>query len=190
MLAHSGQAYVGAFLRKSAVAPPGPDAPLQAQALREGEDAGGGAGEGSGGGALLDSDIQQVGTFCQVHHISEMESGSAQLLLLGHRRLRRTRTVRRPCCGCLPLLSRLCTPCTLHAGVFSSLQAQPGAWILMSRAVVAWSLSVTSKWVAMEVGGDSVMMKAGIPSRRWARTRCAWRWSTCATCPTTHPTTT
>lgn len=43
---------------------------------------------------MKDSDIHQIGTFCQVHHISELEGGKAQLLLLGHRRLKRLHTVR------------------------------------------------------------------------------------------------
>lgn len=44
--------------------------------------------------AAKDSDLHQTGTFCQVHHISELEGGQAQLLLLGHRRLERLHTVR------------------------------------------------------------------------------------------------
>ncbi|CAK0771468.1 hypothetical protein CVIRNUC_003863 [Coccomyxa viridis] len=47
----------------------------------------------SSGASVKDSDIHQTGTFCQVHHISELEGGQAQLLLLGHRRLRRLHTV-------------------------------------------------------------------------------------------------
>ena len=51
-------------------------------------------GSGPSSGAVKDSDIHQIGTFCQVHHISELEGGQAQLLLLGHRRLKRLHTVR------------------------------------------------------------------------------------------------
>lgn len=79
----SGQAYVGAFLKLSAVSPQGIEGVLQSEA-------------GSRDPATAEAtemDIQTVGTFCQVHHISEMESGNAQMLLLGHRRLRRLHTV-------------------------------------------------------------------------------------------------
>ncbi|CAL5228054.1 g11119 [Coccomyxa viridis] len=48
---------------------------------------------GPSSSAVKDSDIHQTGTFCQVHHISELEGGQAQLLLLGHRRLKRLHTV-------------------------------------------------------------------------------------------------
>ena len=87
---------MGAFLRTSAVAPPGLDAAMQGQtsASSSQQDEGRGASLGAAPVPLVDSDIHQVGTFCQVHHISEMESGTAQLLLLGHRRLRRLNTVR------------------------------------------------------------------------------------------------
>lgn len=35
------------------------------------------------------SSLQEIGTFAQVHSISRLESGQAQVLLYGHRRLRR-----------------------------------------------------------------------------------------------------
>ena len=55
--------------------------------------------------SVKDSDIHQTGTFCQVHHISELEGGQAQLLLLGHRRLRRLHTVRTSQSPWMPLCS-------------------------------------------------------------------------------------
>lgn len=72
-----GQAYVGAFLRR---------------------DAGEVRGGGGGGGAPAPSrpltldDLHPVGTFAAVHTIAAHEGG-AQLLLLGHRRLRATGAV-------------------------------------------------------------------------------------------------
>ena len=57
----------------------------------------------SSSASVKDSDIHQTGTFCQVHHISELEGGQAQLLLLGHRRLRRLHTVRPSACHHLQL---------------------------------------------------------------------------------------
>jgi hypothetical protein len=87
----SGQAYVGAFLRRSAVAPPGADALPQQS---EGMEGGASTSASDVHAPTRDSDIHSIGTFCQVHHISEMESGTAQMLLLGHRRLRRLHTVR------------------------------------------------------------------------------------------------
>ncbi|EIE24366.1 ATP-dependent protease La [Coccomyxa subellipsoidea C-169] len=82
----SGQAYVGAFLRVSAVSPQGIEGVLQSESAAS-SDSNGSAAEAK------DADLQTVGTFCQVHHISEMESGNAQMLLLGHRRLKRLHTV-------------------------------------------------------------------------------------------------
>ncbi|KAK9906845.1 hypothetical protein WJX75_009027 [Coccomyxa subellipsoidea] len=82
----SGQAYVGAFLRVSAVSPQGIEGVLQSESPASSDSAGSAA-------EATDADLQTVGTFCQVHHISEMESGNAQMLLLGHRRLKRLHTV-------------------------------------------------------------------------------------------------
>lgn len=87
----SGQAYVGAFLKRSAVTPPGAEAfPQQQPDSVDGLASASASGEQA---ATTDADIHTVGTFCQVHHISEMESGTAQMLLLGHRRLKRLHTV-------------------------------------------------------------------------------------------------
>ena len=126
----SGQAYVGAFLRRSAPADPGLDAALKSegssdsssppwQPLDSSSNDSAGSGDSAQGSELegssssktdstlgssgassstvKDSDIHQTGTFCQVHHISELEGGQAQLLLLGHRRLERLHTVRALC---------------------------------------------------------------------------------------------
>lgn len=82
----SGQAYVGAFLRVSAVSPQGIEGVLQSESPASSDSAGSAA-------EATDAELQTVGTFCQVHHISEMESGNAQMLLLGHRRLKRLHTV-------------------------------------------------------------------------------------------------
>lgn len=80
----SGQAYVGAFLRMSAVSPQGIEGVLQSETSPS---------EVSASVEANDAELQSVGTFCQVHHISEMESGNAQMLLLGHRRLKRLHKV-------------------------------------------------------------------------------------------------
>jgi hypothetical protein len=77
---------VGAFLRVSAVSPQGIEGVLQSESPASSDSAGSAA-------EATDADLQTVGTFCQVHHISEMESGNAQMLLLGHRRLKRLHTV-------------------------------------------------------------------------------------------------
>ncbi|CAL8462062.1 g1593 [Coccomyxa elongata] len=81
----SGQAYVGAFLRMSAVSPQGIEGVLQSETSPS---------ESAAASVEADdAELQSVGTFCQVHHISEMESGNAQMLLLGHRRLKRLHKV-------------------------------------------------------------------------------------------------
>lgn len=49
------------------------------------------------GGLTSDQQLCEVGTFAQVHTIVPIDPRRAQLLLLGHRRLRRTRQVRVPC---------------------------------------------------------------------------------------------
>lgn len=80
LLYYSGQAYVGAFLRMSAVSPQGIEGVLQSETSPS---------ESAAASVEADdAELQSVGTFCQVHHISEMESGNAQMLLLGHRRLK------------------------------------------------------------------------------------------------------
>jgi hypothetical protein len=109
-----GQAYVGAFLKKPdkllaeeaagrpAAAAAAGAAPSTAEAgAAEGAAAGAGAGEGgaagSGEGGDAAGHLYEVGTFAQVHTIlSGDTTDSAQLLLLGHRRLRREATVRAP----------------------------------------------------------------------------------------------
>jgi len=92
------QAYVGAFLRKSEnETGTGKEESSTATTLSmEGllEKDGGGSGEAEGGKKeevlpLSADDVYDVGTFAQVHTIVPHEKG-AQLLLLGHRRLRAT----------------------------------------------------------------------------------------------------
>ncbi len=73
---------MGAFLRMSAVSPQGIEGVLQSE-TRPSESS----------TEADDAELHSVGTFCQVHHISEMESGNAQMLLLGHRRLKRLHKV-------------------------------------------------------------------------------------------------
>ena len=81
---------------------------------------------GSSSNSVKDSDIHQIGTFCQVHHISELEGGKAQLLLLGHRRLKRLHTVR-PCLYPPVLACLACGPLKedLHIVTFPFLTMQP-----------------------------------------------------------------
>jgi len=102
--AGGGQPYVGAFLKKEAAAAAGFSSAAE------------GGGEATAAAALLDlrtsstegssssssaaaDDLHEVGTFAQIHTLALSSSsgieegegvGSAQLLLLGHRRLRRT----------------------------------------------------------------------------------------------------
>lgn len=65
-----GQAYVGAFLRKDNIdGPPDTDAPYTAECLHD------------------------VGCFAQVHTVTPVQGGGAQVYLLGHRRLRKTGVV-------------------------------------------------------------------------------------------------
>ncbi|KAI8475159.1 MAG: Lon protease C-terminal proteolytic domain-containing protein [Monoraphidium minutum] len=76
---HGGQAYVGAFLKK----------PEKGGAAAAAEGGGGGAEGEDPAGHLF-----ETGTFAQVHTIlSGDTTDSAQLLLLGHRRLKRETTV-------------------------------------------------------------------------------------------------
>ncbi len=109
------QAYVGTFLRRAAPAvdaAPGaseavgaapaaaPAAPPDGAAAEASAGAEAGAGPAAAAAAAEDpaAGLYEVGTFCQVEMMAETEFG-AQLLLQGHRRLRRTRTagaVRRP----------------------------------------------------------------------------------------------
>ena len=92
-----GQAYVGAFLRRSAAADALP--PEAAAAAAAGDEAGEGPeaeGEAAarpapdaGGDAVREEDLYDVGTFAQVHHVIPNDDGGAQLLLMGHRRLKK-----------------------------------------------------------------------------------------------------
>lgn len=80
------QAYVGAFLKKSAAVDDVGSTLAAAEGVLEGgDDADGGA----PAAPLAWDDLHDVGTFAQVHTIVPHEKG-AQLLLLGHRRLRAT----------------------------------------------------------------------------------------------------
>jgi Lon-like ATP-dependent protease len=93
------QAYVGAFLRKSDIGSgkdDGDSATATTLAMDDLlENNGGGGSDGAEGGKKEDEpllsadDLHEIGTFAQVHTIVPHEKG-AQLLLLGHRRLRAT----------------------------------------------------------------------------------------------------
>jgi Lon-like ATP-dependent protease len=95
------QAYVGAFLRKSENGAGGKDATDSGTSattlamddlLDNGGDDGSDGAEGGKKGEdtpLTADDLHEIGTFAQVHTIVPHEKG-AQLLLLGHRRLRAT----------------------------------------------------------------------------------------------------
>lgn len=84
------QAYVGAFLRKSTGKEEGETSTLAREVLESGEDGNlSGDGAGQAEEPLTADALHAVGTFAQVHTIVPHEKG-AQLLLLGHRRLRAT----------------------------------------------------------------------------------------------------
>ena len=89
----------------------------------------------SSSASVKDSDIHQTGTFCQVHHISELEGGQAQLLLLGHRRLRRLHTV--------------CPSARCHF--------LPSSWLPSYRLGVATYTSV-SAWLELDVGHAQLLL--------------------------------
>eukprot|EP00878_Enallax_costatus_P038130 GHUV01043289.1.p1 GENE.GHUV01043289.1~~GHUV01043289.1.p1 ORF type:complete len:305 (+),score=59.91 GHUV01043289.1:230-1144(+) len=93
---HGGQAYVGAFLAK-------PDKVVAEEAEQHKQDStedaaaatasdgdSSGSGSGSGAGSSSGNHLYDVGTFAQVHTILAGDTAdSAQLLLLGHRRIKR-----------------------------------------------------------------------------------------------------
>eukprot|EP00191_Tetraselmis_sp_GSL018_P003625 CAMPEP_0177620688 /NCGR_PEP_ID=MMETSP0419_2-20121207/27087_1 /TAXON_ID=582737 /ORGANISM="Tetraselmis sp., Strain GSL018" /LENGTH=860 /DNA_ID=CAMNT_0019120359 /DNA_START=394 /DNA_END=2976 /DNA_ORIENTATION=+ len=84
-LKNRSQAYVGAFLQKSS------ERQLEDVVSPSSED---GQSDSSVSGELDEaSSLHEIGTFAQVHSISQMDSGPAQVLLYGHRRLRRQHTV-------------------------------------------------------------------------------------------------
>jgi hypothetical protein len=96
LLPCSGQAYVAAFLAKSGKALAEEAAAKQQQdgtAAAAGEASAGDADAAAGKGSGVDH-LHEVGTFAQVHTILAGDSAdSAQLLLLGHRRLKREAVV-------------------------------------------------------------------------------------------------
>jgi hypothetical protein len=85
----SGQAYVAAFLAK-------PDkATVEDSAAVDKAKGAAGSSSSSEGGTSAADELYEVGTFAQVHTMMSGDSpDSAQLLLLGHRRLKREATVR------------------------------------------------------------------------------------------------
>jgi Lon-like ATP-dependent protease len=87
----SGQAYVAAFLAKSEKALAEEAAAKQQQ---DGQPAAAAAAVGADAAAGSMDHLHEVGTFAQVHTILAGDSSdSAQLLLLGHRRLKREAVV-------------------------------------------------------------------------------------------------
>jgi len=79
------QAYVGAFLKKSSQLQL-EEASVAALSLDEEE-------ASQAGEVHEAASLHEIGTFAQVHSISQMDNGPAQVLLYGHRRLRRKHTV-------------------------------------------------------------------------------------------------
>ena len=104
----SAQAYVGAFLQRE----PGQTSASEASfSGHSGAPEPGGAGTAEAGKAAGDAQpehgpenaadaLHSIGTFAQVHTIMPGESG-AMMLLVGHRRLKRLRTVRPAPCSVL-----------------------------------------------------------------------------------------
>jgi hypothetical protein len=85
----SGQAYVAAFLAK-------PDKATVEDSVAADKAKGAAGSSSSEGGSSEADQLFEVGTFAQVHTMMSGESpDSAQLLLLGHRRLKREDTVSR-----------------------------------------------------------------------------------------------
>ena len=88
--------YVGAFLKRPEETGSSQASafPLASQESSEGstgaEQEGSEAAPPAGDAA---AELHEVGTLAQVHHIAPAEGLGAQLLLFGHRRLRRVRTV-------------------------------------------------------------------------------------------------
>ena len=110
--AGGGQPYVGAFLKRDALAVAAAEggeaatAPATTEPLLDLRPSGGtesSSPSADAAAAAADDDLHEVGTFAQIHTLAlssssgleegEGGAGSAQLLLLGHRRLRRTGVV-------------------------------------------------------------------------------------------------
>lgn len=84
---------MGAFLRREAAAPSSSE-PLDSSILGGGSSSSASSSADSGSAQPTSADaLHEIGTFAQVHTIVPGESG-AMMLLVGHRRLRRMRTVR------------------------------------------------------------------------------------------------